>query len=47
MAATGKSTIARTVVCEFNKEERLGTSFFFEGRGDLGYASMFFTTVAA
>jgi NACHT domain len=48
MAGTGKSTVARTVAENFAKEKRLGASFFFSrGRGDLGNANKFFTTIAA
>jgi hypothetical protein len=48
MAGTGKSTIARTVARKLNERECLGASFFFSrGRGDLGHAGMFFTTLAA
>ena len=48
MAGTGKSTIARTVAHNLNEEECLGASFYFSrGRGDLGHAGMFFTTIAA
>ncbi|KAH0559460.1 hypothetical protein GP486_004022, partial [Trichoglossum hirsutum] len=48
MAGTGKSTIARTVARDFDEIGRLGASFFFSrGRGDLGHATRFFTSVAA
>jgi hypothetical protein len=48
MAGTGKSTIARTMAQSFAVQNRLGASFFFSrGRGDLGLAGKFFTTVAA
>ena len=47
MAGTGKSTIARTVADNFAKQKKLGASFFFSrGRGDLGYAKKFFSTIA-
>lgn len=48
MAGTGKSTIARTIADRFAKEGQLGASFFFSrGRGDLGNAGKFLTTIAA
>ncbi|OCK76219.1 NACHT and WD40 domain protein [Lepidopterella palustris CBS 459.81] len=48
MAGTGKSTIARTIADSFAKEKQLGASFFFSrGKGDLGYARKFVTTIAA
>lgn len=48
MAGTGKSTIARTIADSFAKENQLRASFFFSrGRGDLGHARKFFTTIAA
>jgi NACHT domain len=48
MAGTGKSTLARTIADSFAKKKLLGASFFFSrGRGDLGYARKFFTTIAA
>ena len=38
MAGTGKSTISRTVAHEYNKQKRLGASFFFsKGDGDAGH----------
>jgi NACHT domain len=47
MAGTGKSTIARTVAQSFASRERLIASFFFsKGRGDLGHARSFFSTIA-
>jgi nucleoside phosphorylase len=47
MAGTGKSTIARTVSRSFAEQKRLGASFFFsKGRGDLGNAKKFITTIA-
>jgi hypothetical protein len=47
MAGTGKSTIARTVAQRFADQERLAASFFFtKGRGDLGHARNFFSTIA-
>ncbi|OCL08091.1 vegetative incompatibility protein HET-E-1 [Glonium stellatum] len=48
MAGTGKSTLARTIASSFADKKQLGASFFFSrGRGDLGYAKMFFTTIVA
>jgi hypothetical protein len=48
MAGTGKSTIARTVAHKFAEQKILGASFFFSrGRGDLGRAEKFFSTIAA
>ncbi|KAF8243945.1 vegetative incompatibility protein HET-E-1 [Wilcoxina mikolae CBS 423.85] len=50
VAGTGKSTIARTVARTWASKNRLqlGASFFFsKGRGDVGHASKFFTTIAA
>ena len=48
MAGTGKSTIARTAAHSFADQKQLGASFFFSrGRGDLGHAEKFFTTIAA
>lgn len=47
MAGTGKSTIARTVAEILDSQGRLGASFFFsEGRGDVGHARKFFSTLA-
>ncbi|KAG9231601.1 putative WD-repeat protein [Amylocarpus encephaloides] len=47
LAGTGKSTIARTIAQRYNKEERLGASFFFSrGGGDVRHASKFFTSIA-
>ena len=47
MAGTGKSTIARTVAREWNREGRLAASFFFcRGNGDVSHAGKFFTTIA-
>ena len=47
IAGTGKSTIARTVSRDFAEQRYLGASFFFSrGRGDLGHAGKFFTTIA-
>lgn len=47
MAGTGKSTIARTVAQRLADQERLAASFFFtKGRGDLGHARNFFSTIA-
>ncbi|KAN0089845.1 WD40-repeat-containing domain protein [Hyaloscypha variabilis] len=46
-AGTGKSTIARTVARKYDKERRLGASFFFvKGGGDVGGASKLFATIA-
>jgi NACHT domain len=48
MAGTGKSTISRTIACDFTNRRQLGASFFFKrGEGDRGNASKFFTTIAA
>ncbi|KAF8537817.1 vegetative incompatibility protein HET-E-1 [Trichophaea hybrida] len=48
IAGTGKSTIARTVARTWYDQKRLGASFFFSnGRGDLGHATYFVTTLAA
>jgi len=48
MAGTGKHTIARTVAHSCTNQKRLGASFFFSrGRGDLGHAAKFSTTLAA
>jgi len=47
MAGTGKSTIARTAAHNFADQKQLGASFYFSrGRGDLGHAEKFFTTIA-
>ena len=47
LAGTGKSTIARTVARRYFEQKRLGASFFFSrGRGDVSYASKFFTSIA-
>jgi hypothetical protein len=47
MAGTGKSTIARTIAHHFDKQQLLGASFLFSrGRGDLGHAERFFSTIA-
>jgi hypothetical protein len=47
MAGTGKSTIARTIARKYDKEGRLGASFFFSrGIKDLGSAGKVFTTLA-
>ncbi|KAF2464362.1 putative WD-repeat protein [Lindgomyces ingoldianus] len=47
LAGTGKSTIARTVADRFDKQERLGASFFFSrGGGDVGRAEKFVTSIA-
>ncbi|KAI9853263.1 MAG: hypothetical protein M1824_001460, partial [Vezdaea acicularis] len=46
-AGTGKSTIARTVAQTYDKQKRLGASFFFsKDDGDARQASRFFTTIA-
>ncbi|KAL3443608.1 hypothetical protein BJX65DRAFT_285084 [Aspergillus insuetus] len=48
MAGTGKSTIARTIACSFQKDARLAASFFFKrGEASRGDASRFFTTIAS
>jgi len=47
MAGTGKSTITRTVAHQLAEEKRLAASFLFSrGRGDIGHAGKFFTTIA-
>jgi hypothetical protein len=47
LAGTGKSTIARTVACEYSEQKRLGASFFFSrGGGDVSHAGKFFTIIA-
>jgi hypothetical protein len=47
IAGTGKSTIARTVAHTWAAQKQLGASFFFsKGRGDLGHAAKFFTSLA-
>ena len=47
LAGTGKSTIARTVACEYSERKRLGASFFFSrGGGDVSHAGKFFTSIA-
>jgi len=47
MAGTGKSTIARTVARLFADQKCLGGSFLFSrGRGDMGHAKRFCTTIA-
>ena len=47
MAGTGKSTIARTVAENFDRQKRLGASFFFSrGQGLRAEATAFFTTLA-
>src|SRR2546423_8824901 len=47
MAGTGKSTIARTVAENFDRQKRLGASFFFSrGQGLRAQATAFFTTLA-
>ena len=48
MAGTGKSTVSRTLAQEFDREGKLGASFFFKrGEGDRGNASRFFSTIVA
>ncbi|KAF8535105.1 NACHT and WD40 domain protein [Trichophaea hybrida] len=48
IAGAGKSTIARTVARTWSDQKQLGGSFFFsKGRGDLGHAAKFFTSLAA
>ena len=48
LAGTGKSTIARTVAHEYNKQKQLGASFFFSrGGGDVSHAGKFVTSIAA
>jgi len=47
LAGTGKSTIARTVACEYSERKHLGASFFFSrGGGDVSHAGKFFTSIA-
>ena len=47
MAGTGKSTIARTVAERLHSRGQLGASFFFsKGRGDVGHARKFFSSLA-
>jgi hypothetical protein len=48
LAGTGQSTIARQIARRFADETQLGASFFFfrRGRGNLGSARKFVTTVA-
>jgi hypothetical protein len=48
MAGTGKSTISRTVAESFNREEKLGASFFFKrSEADRSSVAMLFTTICA
>ncbi|KAF8535433.1 NACHT and WD40 domain protein [Trichophaea hybrida] len=48
IAGAGKSTIARTVARTWSDQNQLGGSFFFsKGRGDLGHAAKFYTSIAA
>ena len=48
IAGAGKSTIARTVARTLSDQRQLGGCFFFsKGRGDLGHAGKFFTSLAA
>jgi len=47
LAGTGKSTISYTVAHRYNKQKRLGASFFFsKGGGDVSHAGKFFTSLA-
>ena len=47
MAGTGKSTIARTIACEYYNKERLGANFFFSrDTEDRSHFGKFFTTIA-
>ena len=47
IAGTGKSTISRTIAAELADKKRLAASFFFSrGRGDIGHAGKFFTSLA-
>jgi hypothetical protein len=47
LAGTGKSTVSRTVACRYNKQKRLGASFFFpKDGGDVSHARKFFTSLA-
>ena len=47
LAGTGKSTIARTVACEYYNQNRLAASFFFSrGSGDTSHAGKFCTSIA-
>jgi hypothetical protein len=47
MAGTGKSTIARTIACEYYNQKRLGANFFFSrGTEDRSHSRKFFTTIA-
>ena len=47
LAATGKSTIARTIARQSHDEGCLGASFFFSrGGGDVGIAERFVTSIA-
>ncbi|EED20910.1 G-protein beta WD-40 repeats containing protein, putative [Talaromyces stipitatus ATCC 10500] len=48
MAGTGKSTISRMVADAFDREGKLGASFFFKrGEADRSGVAMFFTTICA
>ncbi|CAH0043548.1 unnamed protein product [Clonostachys solani] len=48
MAGTGKSTISRTLASTYDRDGRLGASFFFKkGEADREGVSKFFTTIAA
>jgi hypothetical protein len=47
MSDPGKSTISRTIARIYNKQKRLGASFFFsKGGGDVSHAGKFFTSLA-
>ena len=47
MTGTDKSTINRTIACDYNDRHQLGASFFFKrGEGDRNNASKLFTTIA-
>jgi hypothetical protein len=48
LAGAGNSTISYTVAREYNKQKRLGGSFFFffsKGAGNVSRANTFFTTL--
>ncbi|KAF8519050.1 hypothetical protein BDD12DRAFT_924791 [Trichophaea hybrida] len=48
IAGAGESTIARTVAHTWSDQNQLVGSFFFsKGRGDLGHAAKFVTSLAA
>jgi hypothetical protein len=47
LAGTGKSTISRTIARRYDKNQRLGASFFFsKGDGDISHAGKFVTSIA-